>query len=59
MAIKGSFRFAGKAGANSLRFRGRIGGRQLKPGSYRLSAQATDPAKNRSLPSRKTFKTVR
>ena len=59
IAIKGSFRFAGKAGANSLRFRGRIGGRKLKPGSYRLSAQATDPAKNRSLPSRKTFKTVR
>ena len=59
IAIKGSFRFAGKAGANSLRFRGRIGGRKLKPGSYRLTAQATDSARNRSLPSRKTFKTVR
>jgi len=56
VTVKGSFTFAGTAGANSLRFRGRIGGKRLKAGSYRLSAQATDPANNTSLPQRKTFK---
>lgn len=59
VAVKGSFTVAGNAGANSFTFRGRIGGKKLKPGAYRLSAQATDPAKNTSLPKRKKFKIVR
>jgi len=33
---------AGKAGANTLRFSGRVGGRKLKPGRYRL--QSVDPS---------------
>jgi len=59
VAVQGSFAIAGKAGANSFTFRGRIGRKRLKPGAYRLSAQATDPAKNISAPKRKKFKIVR
>jgi hypothetical protein len=36
--VKGSFTVAGKAGKNSFRFRGRIGGKTLKPRRYRLVA---------------------
>jgi hypothetical protein len=36
--VKGSFTLTGKAGRNSFRFRGRMGGRKLKPGRYRLVA---------------------
>jgi hypothetical protein len=57
--VKGSFTRAGKAGKNSFKFRGRIGGKALKPGNYRLDAQATDPAKNKSALKRKSFKIVR
>jgi hypothetical protein len=37
-ALKGSFTDQGAAGANGFRFSGRIGGRALKPGKYRLVA---------------------
>jgi hypothetical protein len=57
--VKGSFTRAGKAGKNSFKFRGRIGGKRLKPGRYRLDGQATDPAKNKSLIKRRNFKIVR
>jgi sugar lactone lactonase YvrE len=38
------------AGANSLRFSGRVGGRRLVAGRYRASAEATDAVGNRSQP---------
>ena len=41
-------RFAAKAGANRLRFSGRIRGRALRRGRYRLSITAIDAAGNRS-----------
>lgn len=47
--------FTGKAGANSVRFDGRVGERWLTPGSYRARLAATDAAKNRSKPHRLTF----
>jgi hypothetical protein len=58
-SLKGSFTVAGKAGKNTLKFRGRVGGKSLKPGSYRLTATATDPSKNTSVPKRKGFKIVK
>jgi hypothetical protein len=57
--VKGSFTRAGKAGKNTFKFRGRIGGKALKPGNYRLDGQATDPAKNKSTTKRRSFKIVR
>lgn len=57
--VRGSFAIAGNAGENSFTFRGRVGGRALKPGSYRLDGQATDRAKNSSPVRRKGFRIVR
>jgi hypothetical protein len=34
--LKGSFNHSGQAGANSFKFSGRLNGKGLKPGSYRL-----------------------
>lgn len=45
---KGSFTAAGASGANSLRFSGRLAGKPLAPGSYRLTAEALDSSGNRS-----------
>lgn len=58
-SVRGSFTVSGKKGKNTFTFRGRIGGKALSRGSYRLSAKATDPAKNASLPKRKGFRIVR
>jgi hypothetical protein len=49
----------GKAGANSIRFTGRIGKRALRPGRYSAVLTATDAAGNRSKPSRLTFRVLR
>jgi subtilisin-like proprotein convertase family protein len=38
----------GSAGANTLRFSGRVGRRKLRPGAYRAQFTATDAAGNRS-----------
>ena len=38
IALRGTLERTGKAGTNSFTFDGRIGGRRLAPGSYRLSA---------------------
>ena len=57
--MTGSFTVPGKAGTNTFTFRGRIGGKKLRPGSYRLNGTATDPAKNKSLPKRKRFRIVK
>jgi hypothetical protein len=40
MVTVGTFTRAGRAGANTTRFDGRIGGRPLPPGAYRLTASA-------------------
>ena len=56
--MRGSFSVRGRAGRNSFTFRGRIGGRSLEPGSYRLNSQATDKARNKSRLQRKAFKIV-
>jgi hypothetical protein len=58
-AVTGSFTIKGKAGKNTFTFRGRVGGKTLKPASYRLNGTATDPAKNASLPKQKGFKIVK
>jgi len=57
--VAGSFTVRGKAGKNSFTFRGRVGGRALKPGGYRLNGTATDPSRNASLPKQKAFTIVR
>ena len=57
--VTGSFTVAGKPGANSFTFRGRIGGKALKRGNYRLKGTATDAARNVSVPTQKTFKIVK
>jgi hypothetical protein len=56
---RGSFAHSGQTGTNSLRFSGRLRGRRLFPGSYRLVAIATDPAGHRSTPRRASFAIVR
>ena len=57
--VKGSFTVPGKTGSNRFRFRGRIGGRKLKPGRYRLNSQATDRSGNKSALTSKSFKIVK
>jgi hypothetical protein len=47
-----------KAGARSLAFSGRVKGRTLRPGSYRLRVRATDAAGNRSAARTVRFKVV-
>lgn len=59
ITLRGSFFKASAAGTTRLRFRGRLRGRTLRPGSYRLVARATDAAGNRSTPVRPTFRIVR
>ena len=57
--VTGSFTVPGKVGKNTFTFRGRIGGKKLRTGSYRLNGTATDPAKNKSVPKQKGFKIVK
>jgi hypothetical protein len=49
VAVAGSFTHTGKNGANSFKFTGRLGGRKLAPGTYRLTGVPTDAAGNRGL----------
>jgi hypothetical protein len=39
-AVKGAIKTAGKPGINTLRFKGRVGGKTLRPGRYRLTITA-------------------
>jgi hypothetical protein len=57
--VRGSFKHTGGAGLNSVRFTGRVGGKRLKPGTYRLLAVAVDLAGNRSRTIRKGFRIKR
>ena len=55
----GSFTHRGTRGSNSFTFRGRVGGKKLKPGSYRLNGTAKDPAGNASKLQQKAFRIVK
>lgn len=57
--VRGSFTHSGKPGKNTFTFRGRVGGKTLKPGSYRLTSQASDTARNKSPLKRKQFRIVK
>jgi hypothetical protein len=58
--VKGSFAQDGATGANSIRFMGRLRGRALRPGRYRLVVRAKDAAGNATArPVRRGFKIVR
>ena len=48
-----------KAGMNMLHFTGRLNGRKLRPGSYRLLALAVDGTGNRSAKEAANFRIVR
>jgi virginiamycin B lyase len=56
--LRGSFKHAGKAGSNSFRFSGRVGGKRLASGKYRLVAVATVGTR-KSKAKRANFKIVR
>ena len=58
VTLRGGFARAGKAGANQVRFSGRLRGRKLAPGRYRLTAQAKN-AGGSSRTMRATFRIVR
>ena len=57
--VRGSFTDAGEVGGNTRRFRGRVGGRRLRAGRYRLIARPTDAAGNVGLPVRTKFRVLR
>jgi hypothetical protein len=57
--MRGSFTRAGRLGANSFRFTGRIGHRALRAGRYRLVATATDTAGNSAAPRAVRFRRER
>lgn len=59
VTVRGAFAVTGKKGMNKTRFRGRIGGKTLKAGRYRLNSQATDPAGNKSNIDRRRFRIVK
>lgn len=56
--LRGSFGDEGGLGLSSVRFRGRLNGRSLAPGPYRLVAIATDLAGNSSKPATRSFRIV-
>jgi len=59
LAVKGSFTVTGRKGVNKIELRGRIGGKTLKPGRYRLNAKGIGPAASSSPTKRTAFKIVR
>jgi hypothetical protein len=58
VTLKGSFSRTGAAGKNSFHFTGRLNGRKLKPGRYRLVATPTAGGK-RGKPTSSGFRIVR
>jgi streptogramin lyase len=59
ISLKGRYAKASVAGVSSVRFRGRLEGRTLKPGRYRFVIRARDGAGNVSKPRRPKFRIVR
>ncbi len=57
--LRGSLTHQGKTGQNRFKFSGRMRGRKLVPGRYRLNAVAQDPARNKSDTKRSRFRIVR
>ncbi len=57
--IRGSFIHQGHVNSNRVTFSGRLRGRKLKPGRYRLRGVATDLASNRSRLKRIRFQVAR
>ena len=55
----GSFTHPDTAGPNSFHFTGRLGGRALRPGRYRLRALATTAAGQAAQPVSTSFRIVR
>lgn len=58
-AMRGSLSARGRQGGNRFAFRGRLGGRVLAPGRYRLRAVATDGAGQASAMRRVSLRVVR
>jgi hypothetical protein len=58
-AAAGKLRKAGKAGVNTLKLTGKVGGKTLKPGRYRLTLTAVDASGLRSKPLRVGFAILR
>jgi hypothetical protein len=59
VALKGSFSHRGDVGGNSFRFSGRLRGRRLATGRYRLTGAPTDAAGNRGKAVRTGFRVRR
>jgi hypothetical protein len=57
--LRGALKRSAKAGSNTVTFSGRIGKKKLSPGSYRITATATDAARNRSSKHHASFKVVK
>jgi len=57
--LRGRVTLAGRAGPNRAGFSGRLSGRALRPGLYRLSGRARDAAGNVSRVSRQRFRIAR
>jgi virginiamycin B lyase len=58
VVVKGRFQHSGKTGSNKFHFSGRVGGKKLRPGSYRLVAVAAIGASKSKL-KRANFKIIR
>ncbi len=58
MTLKGSFSRNGVAGRNSFHFTGRLNGRKLKPGRYRLVATPSVGGR-KGKPTSTSFRIVR
>jgi hypothetical protein len=58
VSLRGGFTHASKAGANRFKFTGRLRGRKLRPGRYRLVEVAVDAAGNKSATERVRFRIV-
>jgi hypothetical protein len=59
VTLAGSFTHQGRAGPNRFKFTGRLRGRKLRPGRYRLRARPVDAAGNASPTARGKFRIVR
>ncbi|HUO71685.1 MAG TPA: S8 family serine peptidase [Solirubrobacteraceae bacterium] len=55
LPVKGMFIWKGTPGSNTFRFTGRVNGKALPRGSYRLVAAGRDTSGNRAAPVRVTF----
>jgi hypothetical protein len=58
VAAKGKFIHNGAEGSNHFRFTGRLAGKKLPPGRYRLAVYAVDSAGNTSAAARKDFRII-